>query len=185
MPYMASSGRDSLADAQASGFARDDALRAQNMYANIVAPAGPRRRPTAAREFRHLPFGSPDKHPPSFADTALRFLCAAEACLMVQRSGSSRGALQMGRRPLDPRKPVVVQVREDRGDGAAAPFLARRFRPPRAGIEVRKHKLVHRVVDRVSSYSGHRENPGRQPTFSAASTPASESPRGSPMQSRE
>ncbi len=57
----------------------------------------------------------------------------------------------MRHRVFDLRKAIVVQVSEDRGEGAAIPFVARRLRSPRAPIEVRKYKLIHRVVDRIGS----------------------------------
>jgi hypothetical protein len=58
----------------------------------------------------------------------------------------------MPRGVFDLRKAIVVQVREDRGEGTAIPFVAKRLRPPRVSIEVRKYKLIYRVVDRIGPH---------------------------------
>src|ERR1700674_774763 len=60
------------------------------MYANIVAPAGQVRVQLPRENFATRRFGSPDKASASIRrHCAALFLCAAAACVSVQRSGSS------------------------------------------------------------------------------------------------
>jgi len=115
---------------------------------------GPGPRPTAAREFRDAPL--------RIAGQSIRQHSQALRCtLLVRRGGllqraavriERRGTLQMRRRVFDPREAVVVQMRKDRADRAAIPSFAGRLRPPRAPIEMREHKLVHRVVHGIRFY---------------------------------
>src|SRR5260370_13603779 len=65
-----------------------------------------------------------------------------------------RRTLQMRRGMLQPRKTVVVQMREDGGDGPAMAFLTRRLGAPRTRVEMGKDELVHGVVARVGFEQG-------------------------------
>src|SRR5271157_1311892 len=60
-----------------------------------------------------------------------------------------RRTLQMRRGIPQPRKTVVVQVREDGRDSPATAFFTRRLGAPRTCVEMRKDQLIHRIIARV------------------------------------
>ena len=109
----------------------------------------PLRRPTAAREFCDAPFRIVRQSIFQHTQTLSRTFLVRCGGLPDRAAGGveRRRTLKVRRRVPDPRKTAVVQVRENRGDGAAVSFFSGRLRPPGARIEAGEDKLIYRVVD--------------------------------------
>jgi hypothetical protein len=107
-------------------------------------------RPTPPRKFRNPPFRirrkSIRQHPqtlPSALPMRSRSLLH-RAPVRIKRPR----ALQMRRRILQPNKPAIMQMCEDRRNRPPIAFLTRRLSPPSPRIKARKDHLVHPIIAR-------------------------------------
>ena len=112
----------------------------------------PRASETVAREFGDLPLGRCPQGIGEHAQAQLRALLMGGGSLLhcatvgVEPSGPP----QVRSGVPKPRQPAVVQMGEDRGDGAARAALCfGHGQAPGAGVEVREQELIHRIVRRI------------------------------------
>jgi len=112
---------------------------------------GPGARPGAARELGDAALRAGGQRVGEHAQ-ALRaaFLVRRGGLLDGAAAGIERsGTFQVWGGMFQPHQAAVMQVRENRGDGAAAAFCGGKLGAPGAGVEMREEELVHGVVDRV------------------------------------
>jgi len=114
--------------------------------------SGPYSRPASAREFRDLALGFGGQSVGEHAETLRGAFSVRDGSLLHGAAVRiERGrTFQVRGGMLKPHETAVVQVDENRGDGAAIVALySRRLRAPRLGVEVREQELIHCVVDGV------------------------------------
>jgi hypothetical protein len=116
------------------------------------AAGWPNGRPTAARELPYLAFWLSGESVGEHAQTLRRtFFVGGGGLLHGDAIGIDwSGAFQVRGGILDPDETIVVKMRENGGDGAAAAALGfGQLRAPSSRVEIREKELVHRVIDRV------------------------------------